>query len=588
MESKFNNVNTTLDIGETWTGEAEVCNGFIIILVDIKSSEPCSIIVRQSDNESNYNFEKTIEYLPLTGGARYQVYRNSFYCYVQVVNTSGNVIPDLIIRTHFLNIGRDPTIFDPLIVAGAVEVLNPMKAFDYVNEVAREVACDNTGQLLITHTPTGVQDVLVTNDVRVRGQNNNFEFFPTPANNTSTIYADGTAGVNVAGGWSYSNLATGKINWYCYASPGVSTDYKVSQLNSMYAVVNNKSTLGLELAQNPWIMIYTRPDSGTNGAGWYKSKLFFGSNAFTDVQGVKLLYTGADSVDIHPEITGTNRIQLLFVEALSTKPLLDALNENIMLGSLQTTNNTSQVGAFNFVMEEFGIDWVKESSVLPIEFNKVQADVTGSSVIVSSGGITETNSGTISSTLTSLNGKVTACNTGAVVVSSQPHLSYLTDNIAVSTMPALAFSTDKVDVTGSSVVVSTLPSIPTGSNVIGGVTTSHTTSSVVAWSNSTYLISFDSGNTVQQIKGSAGSLHSLSITNDNNTLSYVALYDALAINVTAGTTTPVAVFVINKNQQIQLPLHSVEFTTAISFFSATVYGGGIGQTSVYLTASYND
>ena len=63
MESKFNNVNTTLDIGETWTGEAEVCNGFIIILIDIKSSEPCSIIVRQSDNESNYNFEKTIEYL---------------------------------------------------------------------------------------------------------------------------------------------------------------------------------------------------------------------------------------------------------------------------------------------------------------------------------------------------------------------------------------------------------------------------------------------------------------------------------------------------------------------------------------------
>ena len=150
MESKFNNVNTTLDIGETWTGEAEVVNGFIIILIDIKSSEPCSIIVRQSDNESNYNFEKTIEYLPLTGGARYQVYRNSFYCYVQVVNTSGNVIPDLIIRTHFLNIGRDPTIFDPLIVAGAVEVLNPMKAFDYVNEVSREVACDSNGNLIMS------------------------------------------------------------------------------------------------------------------------------------------------------------------------------------------------------------------------------------------------------------------------------------------------------------------------------------------------------------------------------------------------------------------------------------------------------
>jgi hypothetical protein len=164
MESKFNNVNTTLDIGETWTGEAEVCNGFIIILIDIKSSEPCSIIVRQSDNESNYNFEKTIEYLPLTGGARYQVYRNSFYCYVEVVNTSGNVIPDLIIRTHFLNIGRDPTVFDPLIVAGAVEVLNPMKAFDYVNEVSREVACDDTGHLLVNiNSPTTSTGDLIIN-----------------------------------------------------------------------------------------------------------------------------------------------------------------------------------------------------------------------------------------------------------------------------------------------------------------------------------------------------------------------------------------------------------------------------------------
>ena len=197
-----------------------------------------------------------------------------------------------------------------------------------------------------------------------------------------------------------------------------------------------------------------------------------------------------------------------------------------------------------------------------------------------------------------------------VVVTSAPHLSYLTDNIAVATQPALAFATDKVDATGSSVSISSAPylSKTTSSIDISGqsvvvpylnkatssidisgqsVVTSHTTSSVTSWENPTSIISFDSGNTVRQIKGNAGSLHSLAITNDNNALAYVALYDALAIDVTAGATTPKAVFTINKNQQIQLPLHSVAFSTAISFFTATSYNGGIPLTSVYLTASYN-
>ena len=200
--------------------------------------------------------------------------------------------------------------------------------------------------------------------------------------------------------------------------------------------------------------------------------------------------------------------------------------------------------------------------------------------------------------------------TGSVSVTSAPYLSYLTSNIAVATQPALAFATDKVDATGSSVSISSAPylSKTTSSIDISGqsvvvpylnkatssidisgqsVVTSHTTSSVTSWENPTSIISFDSGNTVRQIKGNAGSLHSLAITNDNNALAYVALYDALAIDVTAGATTPKAVFTINKNQQIQLPLHSVAFSTAISFFTATSYNGGIPLTSVYLTASYN-
>jgi hypothetical protein len=213
------------------------------------------------------------------------------------------------------------------------------------------------------------------NQQLVAGENSNFVFYPTSSNNTAAIYADETKGVDVAGGWQYANINnSGKINWYIYnnaASPA--TDYKVSQLNSMYAVVNNQSTLGLAQAQNPWVMIYTRPDSGANSALWYKSKLFFGSNAHTDISGIKLLYTGTDPSGVHPEITGINRIQLQFNSALSDSKLLaNVQNENIMLGTLQTTNNTSPANSFSFTMQEFGADWVKTQSVLPIENGAVQ------------------------------------------------------------------------------------------------------------------------------------------------------------------------------------------------------------------------
>jgi hypothetical protein len=203
----------------------------------------------------------------------------------------------------------------------------------------------------------------------VAGENSNFVFYPTAVNNTVSVYADGTQGTTVAGGWQYNNINnSGKINWYCYASPSPATDYKVSQLTSMYAVVNNLSTLGLAQAQNPWIKIYTRPNGVNDSAVWYKSGLFFGSNAHTDISGVKLLYTGEDPVSIHPEITGINRIQLLFNSALSDNKLLaDVQNESIFLGTLQTTNNTSPANSFAFVMQEFGADWVKTPAVLPIK-----------------------------------------------------------------------------------------------------------------------------------------------------------------------------------------------------------------------------
>jgi len=132
-------------------------------------------------------------------------------------------------------------------------------------------------------------------------------------------------------------------------------------------------------------------------------------------------------------------------------------------------------------------------------------------------------------------------------------------------------------VDSGSVVVTTLPAI----------TLSKTTSSITAWENPSSIISFDSGNTVRQIKSSAGSLQSLSLVNDNNALAFVALYDLLAGSVTAGTTAPLAVIVIQKDQAIQLVTHNLNFSVALSFYVATTYNGATPLTNVYLTAAYN-
>lgn len=373
MESKTNNTIQPLAIGQIWSGISEFRNNTVTIVVNLITTKNCVITVQQSTDNVNFVFEDQYAHqISIIGTqSRFQVSAKAQYMRVKVTNVSGELIPQIIVTTYYIDVNKDSTLEQPSIIAGSVDVLNGMKATDYEFNTLRDVACDDTGNLLVN----------VNNNVTVQGINNNYEFYPTPANNTALVYADGTKGVDVSGGWQYVNGLSGKINWYLYGSTGVATDYKVSQLNSMYAVVNNQSTLGLSLAQNPWIMIYTRPDSGTNGGSFYKSKLFFGSNAHTNITGIKLLYTGSDPVDVHPEITGINRIQLLFVEALSTKSLALAQNENIMLGSLQTTNNTSPGGSFNFVMQEFGVDWVKTPSILPIEFNKVMCDISGQYVL---------------------------------------------------------------------------------------------------------------------------------------------------------------------------------------------------------------
>ena len=345
---------------------------YAVIQCAIRSDTNCDLVIVQSFSPVDGTGVDSIVYNYIDPGS--QPLKTVYYyitcpwikVYVENLE-SGNTIFELSTK---LSLTPPPASSTVQPISGTVSVDN----FPAVQDVSGTVAVSNfpatqpvSGTVTVSNLPA---------QQTVYGENSNYVFYATPATNVPAVYADGIQGTNVAGGWSYANTTTTgtKINWYCYSSSSVSTDYKVSQLNSMYAVINQKSTLGLSQAQNPWIMFYTRMDSGTNNGSWYKNKLFFGSNADTDNTGLKLLYTGADPVDIHPEITGTSRIQLQFVLAQSTTTLALAQAEDIMLGSLQTTAVTvlTPANSFYFTFQEFGCDWVKTPAILPIEFGAVQ------------------------------------------------------------------------------------------------------------------------------------------------------------------------------------------------------------------------
>lgn len=347
--SENNNRTYPLDASgqdnSVFTGTPEATLDCVAISVSIVVPTQCLLTIQQSYDKVNWYVTESFT-VPIGEHRQYQQTASLEYFRVILTNQGELQTYCHMISTRSQSLTQN------------VNIRNLTLARDNVN-VSGSVAVSNLPETQL-----------------VSGQNSDFVFYPSAANNTSAIYADGTKGTDVTGGWQYTNQITGKINWYCYQSATPVTDYKVSQLQSMYTVINQQSTLGLSVAQNPFIILYTRP-TGDGDASFYKSKYFFGSNAHTDISGTKLLYTGDDPIDVHPEITGVDRIQLVFVLDQSTKTLAAGADESIAAGTLQTTNATTPAGSFNFTMLEFGAVWDTVDSVLPVEFGRVKCDVQG-------------------------------------------------------------------------------------------------------------------------------------------------------------------------------------------------------------------
>ena len=282
---------------------------------------------------------------------------------------------------QFINLSMDVT--DNLLVSdttsqGSLNSINVTSTFIQENTLAIETTnaeISNYTNLMNNKITTCNTDnvAIASGSIDVYGRQSNFNFFPTPENNTIQIYADGAAGTNVVGGWNYVNSgASGqKINWYIYQASNplgntINSGQTISSYSSVYAVINQTST-----GEYPFINIYTRADSGPN-AGPYKSRIVYASGV-TPTLGMKLLYTGSDPTDIHTEITGANRVNLPYNALSSTKTIEQAAGEEILTASLQT-DSVGAAARFAFTMQQFGIQWVDTPFILPVQAGKVMVD----------------------------------------------------------------------------------------------------------------------------------------------------------------------------------------------------------------------
>lgn len=180
----------------------------------------------------------------------------------------------------------------------------------------------------------------------------------------------------------------------------------------------------------------------------------------------------------------------------------------------------------------------------------------------------------------------------SIEVSNFPATQPISGSVSLLASADPTIELGKVRITDSygAGISATAGNVMVGINNIYTVNPLHTivdSGSITTTESASLIASFTQSSGKGNIKTSAGSLQSLSIVNDNTALAFVALYNATSGNVTAGTTAPLAVLVIQKNQAIQLAMNNLAFSTAICFFVATAYNGGTELGNVYLTASYN-
>ena len=373
MESKLNNCLLTLQPAESFIGQDEVCDGSTIIAISIIANKNCTIVVKQTNNRTRYPFVQEVIHLGSNLEGRYQVYTNAFYCHVEVTNTSVDPV-DIVVSTRFLDIGKDFSASDPLPVIGEVVVSSIVAPLPAGTNTIGNVVVSS----IVAPLPAGENSIGKV----LTGENTDFAFFPDATNLTSAIYADGNQPVATnQAGWVYTNSGTGtnKINWYVFQDVTL-PQYLVSEMDSIYFVISQLTPA----TTLPFVAFYTMPN-GINDVvpNFAKSKLVFApSGSVPTAQGEYLFYVKSDPTHIRPEIT--NRYELTFSVANSSKTLEQASNERLSLSTL-STNSTDPAGSNYFLFQQYGIVWEKTSVNLPVNNGKVECNVTLQPVSLATG-----------------------------------------------------------------------------------------------------------------------------------------------------------------------------------------------------------
>jgi hypothetical protein len=438
-----NSTSVPLKSATEFVGLAQSTTGFSNILVNIRTDKKAELTIQQSADKVNWDLHSLWTCDPAKSPTGFLVQEPASLPFfrVKLLNTSGEdmirlrLISVLNLTSNVkLNVRQDNTL-----VSGE----------DLLGE-KRTLQTDASGALVVS---AGGSSGLIVQS----GQNTDFAFFPDATNSTSAIYADGDQPVQTtAAGWVYTNPGTGtnKINWYVFQDTTL-PQYLVSEMESIYFVISQLTPA----TTLPFVGFYTMPNGIDDVVPLFaKSRLVFSpSGAVPTAQGEYLFYVKSDPTHIRPEIT--NRYELTFVAGQSTKTLAQAAGERLSLATL-STNSTDTAGANYFLFQQYGITWAKTSVPLPVNNGKVECNITLQPVSLTTGtadigfvnlkaenllsdpstfanlqivganllvedqqaigflSSIDDNTGAIDGTLTSINNKITACDTGAVVLAT--------------------------------------------------------------------------------------------------------------------------------------------------------------------------
>lgn len=312
------------------------------------------------------------------------------------------------------------------------------------------------------------------------------------------------------------------------------------------------------------------------------------ANALVACQGTAadglLVNLGANN-DVSGTVTcnaGTN----LNTSALSTSAKQDTIIGH--LDGVEALLTTIDADVANIADTVLGTELQVDVLTLPA--------VTGS-VTCNAGTNLNTSALATEATLSTLNGKVTACNTGAVTISAAlPAGTNAIGKLAANS----GIDIGDVDVT----------SIAAGNNNIGDVDAIQSgtwtvqpgnTANTTAWLVSprpattgglTIFRSIDLDETEEEIKASAGQLYGYYLFNAAASVRYFKLYNATAANVTVGTTTPVITIPVPAGSAANVDYSmGIAFGTAITAACTTGIAdadtGAPGANECILNAYYN-